>query len=152
MQALNEPALPLPLPLALLPELDGLLPQALRTSVAAATPASTAPDRFLCTDVLPLVVGPGGRAGSGGVPDGPDPDPSRGCAAVVDQYAGGARRRRPLPRVRPHRAVPAITSRSAGGALLIAHVRGWCPFVHSCRGRYQRSRGWREPACPRDRR
>src|SRR5690348_7174694 len=95
MQALND--VPLPLPLALLDELDGLLPQALRTSEAAATPASTAPVRLMCTDELPLDVGPGGRAGSGPGPDGPDPGPLMGWT-VVDQDAERARRSaRPSP-------------------------------------------------------
>src|SRR6476469_4793889 len=89
MQALNEA--PLALPLALLPELDGLLPQALRTSVAAATPASTAPVRLICTDVLLLDVRPGGRAGSGPGPAGANPGPHRGWT-VVDRDAGRARR------------------------------------------------------------
>src|SRR4051794_31806954 len=51
MHALNvpEPLDPLE-PLALLPESDGLLPHAVRARAAAATLASTAPVRFICTD------------------------------------------------------------------------------------------------------
>src|SRR4051794_27149650 len=51
MQALNEPEPLEPLePLALLPELDGLLPHAVRARATAATLVSTTPVRFICTD------------------------------------------------------------------------------------------------------
>src|SRR5947209_3264200 len=119
MHALNDPEPPLPPLLLPLLELDGLLPQALRTSVAAATPASTAPVRFICTDGLPLDVEPDGRAGSGPGPGGPEPGRLRGLPGHPVQS-------RPSP------------LRSVGGALLIAHVHGWSVFMLSCRGRYQR--------------
>src|SRR3954452_25194292 len=49
MQAWNEPD---PEPLPLLSESAGLLPQAVRASVTAATPATTAPDCFRCTEFI----------------------------------------------------------------------------------------------------
>src|SRR3954447_10154296 len=62
MQALKAAPEAELLPLALPPELDGLLPHADSTRAAAATPESTAPVRFICTDFIlsRSEPGPGG--------------------------------------------------------------------------------------------
>src|SRR5919202_1800434 len=77
MHALNEP----PLEPLLLPLLDGLLPQAVRTRAMAATPVSATLARFICTERLPLQLGRDGRTGSGPGPDGPGPDPPGRCGS-----------------------------------------------------------------------
>src|SRR3954469_24849528 len=107
MHALNEPE-PDPLePLALLPELDGLLPHAVRARATTATPESTAPVRFICTDFSLSRSGPA---------------PATGAAFRVMRRSGdrcgssAGPQRSGWPR-------SARSGRVAGGALLIADPR-----------------------------
>src|SRR3954451_22150533 len=92
MHALNEPE-PDPLePLALLPELDGLLPHAVRARATTATPESTAPVRFICTDFSLSRSGPA---------------PARGPAfRVLRRYGDRARCRATAPGGQDGRTAP----------------------------------------------